>query len=305
MSKPEVNVVTGAFSYTGKYITRRLLGLKKDVRNLTGHPGRPDPFGGMVLSYQYNFSQPQKMGEVFRGATTLYNTYWIRFARGDVTFDVAVENSKRLIQAARDAGVRRIVHVSITHPDPDSPLPYFRGKARVEEFIRECGISHAILRPAVIYGDEDILINNIAWFVRRFPIFGVFGSGDYGIQPIHVEDMADLAVQAGQEEESQTLDAVGPDIFTYRELVKLVAEKLHRKVWILRVNPRLAFFFSRIVGWLNQDVVITRDEIEGLMAGLLVSGEAPRGKVKLGEWLEEHANHVGMKYASELGRHFR
>ncbi len=301
----QIDVVTGAFSYTGKSITRRLLDLGRDVRTLTGHPDRPDPFGGRVKAFPFSFDDTGKLREALQGAETLYNNYWVRFNRGRVTFDRAVENSKILIRAAREAGIRRIVHVSITNPSLDSPLPYFRGKAQVEQFIQESGLSHSILRPTVIFGAEDILINNIAWFVRRFPVFGVFGTGEYRLQPIFVEDMADIAVSEGQSKGNGILDVVGPDIFTFRELVLLVAEKLRRNVKILKVPPQLAHLFGVIAGFIKRDVVITREEIIGLMADLLISGELPRGRTRLGDWLEENADRVGLRYASELRRHYR
>src|SRR5713226_1616242 len=197
MSAPEINVITGAFSYTGKYITRRLLAMGKQVRTLTGHPNRPNPFGDQVSVFPFNFDKPGELVKSLQGATTLYNTYWIRFAHGSVTFDKAVENTKTLIKAAEEAGMQRIVHVSITNPAQTSRLPYFRGKAILEQAIMDSRLSYAIIRPTVIFGIEDILINNIAWLLRRFLVFPIFGSGKYRLQPIYVEDMADLVIDAG------------------------------------------------------------------------------------------------------------
>ncbi|HYG57273.1 MAG TPA: NAD(P)H-binding protein, partial [Symbiobacteriaceae bacterium] len=201
----ELHVVTGAFSYTGKYITRRLLDRSIQVRTLTGHPNRPNPFGQAVEAVPYAFDQPARLVESLRGASTLYNTYWVRFPYGDASYEQAVRNTETLFRAAREAGVRRVVHVSIANADPASPLPYYAGKGRLEEALASSGLSYAILRPTVVFGREDILINNIAWLLRRFPIFGVPGSGDYGIQPIYVEDLADLAVAAAGRKENMAL----------------------------------------------------------------------------------------------------
>src|SRR5260370_28185916 len=195
--RTEVNVSAGAFSYTGKYITRRLLAMGKEVRTLTGHPHNPHPFGDQVRVYPFNFDKPAELVKSLQGATTLYNTYWIRFSHGSITFDKAVENTKILIKAAQEAGIHRMVHVSITNPTETSPLPYFKGKATLEQAIIDSTLSYAIIRPTVIFGDEDIFINNIAWLLRHFPLFPLFGSGDYRLQPVYVEDMTDLVVNAG------------------------------------------------------------------------------------------------------------
>jgi len=301
----ELNVVTGAFGYTGKYITRRLLSTGKRVRTLTGHPNRLNPFGEQVSVSPFSFDDPAELTESLRGATALYNTYWVRFSRAQVTFDQAVENTKALIKAAEEAGVRRIVHVSITNASEDSPLPYFRGKGLLENAIIHSGLSHAIVRPTVIFGAEDILINNIAWLLRRFPVFAVPGSGDYRMQPVFVEDVAEIAVNAAHRDEDVVVDAVGPDTYTFDELVRLIADKIRSKARIVHVSPALALFFSRMAGYLVNDVMLTRDEVEGLMANLLVSDGPPTGQTRLGDWLDENAESVGAKYASELKRHYR
>ena len=305
MDTSEINVITGAFSYSGKYITCRLLTLGKQVRTLTGHPNRPHPFGEQVQVYPLQFEQPETLARCLEGATTLYNTYWVRFAHGATTFEQAIKNTLTLIKAAEKAGVRRIVHVSITNPSEDSPLPYFRGKALLERAIQDSRLEYALIRPTVIFGDEDILINNMAWIARYFPLFPIFGDGKYQLQPIYVEDLADLVVAAGQSQENLLLDAVGPDIFTYEELVRLLARILERRVIITHIPPALGLTLAKLLQPLLGDVLITRDEIAGLMAGLLISHNQPTGTTRLEDWLQAHRESVGRHYASELQRHYR
>ena len=305
METDELNVVTGAFGYTGKYITRRLLSMGKQVKTLTGHPNRPNLFGDQVRVAPYNFDNQKELIESLRGATTLYNTYWVRFSYGQVTFDQAVENTKTLIKAAEEAGVRRIVHVSITNASEDSPLPYFRGKGLLEKAIIHSRLSYAIIRPTVIFGLEDILINNIAWLLKRFPVFAILGSGDYRLQPVFVEEMAEITVSAAHQDENIIVDAVGPEIYTFDELVRLIADKIQSRAKIIHLRPGLARFLSRLVGYVVHDVVLTRDEVEGLMSNLLVSEGPPMGHTRLSDWLEQNADSVGTRYASELNRHYR
>lgn len=305
METAELSVVTGAFGYTGKYITRRLLSLGKRVRTLTGHPNRENPFGLQVSIFPFDFDNPIQLKESLQGATTLYNTYWVRFPRGQVTFDKAVENTKTLIKAAEEAGVHRIVHISITNPSEASPFPYFKGKALVEKAITHSKLSYAIIRPTLIFGTECILINNIAWLLRRFPIFTIFGSGDYRVQPVSVEDVAEIAISAGQKEENIVMDAVGPEIYTFEELVRLISNKIHSKAKIIHVKLELALFLAKLISYAVKDVVITKDEMEGLMQNLLVSESHPTGQMRFSEWLEQNAKSVGIKYASELKRHYR
>jgi NADH dehydrogenase len=305
MAAGEVHVVTGAFGYTGRYITHRLLAKGITVKTLTGHPERRNPFGARVSAAPFNFDRPGELVNSLRGASVLYNTYWVRFTHGTTGFDQAVENTQTLVRAAEAAGVARLVHVSIANADSGSPLPYYRGKGILEEFIQQSKLSHAIVCPTVIYSTEDVLINNIAWIVRRFPAFGVPGKGDYGLQPIFVEDMADIMVDAGSRTDNMHVDAVGPEVFTFDELVRLIARKINRRVMLVHLPPSLALFASRLIGLMVGDVVLTREEVDGLMANLLVSKRPPTGTTKLSEWLSHNAAQVGVQYASELGRHFR
>jgi len=297
-------VVTGAFSYTGKYATRILLDRGHTIRTLTHHTQRPNPFGERVSVFPYRFDEPDKLAESLRGASALINTYWIRFPHGGSTFESAVGNTCTLIDAAKKVGIPHIVHVSIANPSLDSPLGYYKGKAQLEEAVKSSGLSYAILRPTVIFGAEDILINNIAWFVRRFPIFGVPGDGHYGIRPIYVEDMALLLADAAEQQANTIRDAVGPETFTFEELVKLVAKETRASARIVHLPAPAAYLSTRVIGWFTGDVILTWEEYKGLMANLLAPEGPATGKTRLSEWLAANRDSIGKRYASEVARHF-
>jgi uncharacterized protein YbjT (DUF2867 family) len=305
MKSRELDIVTGAFGYTGKYITRRLLAMGRGVRTLTNHPERGSTSLGDIEVAPLQFERPGDLVNSMRGASTLYNTYWVRFPRGAVTYEKAVENARILIAAALEAGVRRIVHLSTTHPSPSSRLGYFKGKAEIEQMIIDSGLGYAILRTTVIFGVEDVLINNIAWLLRHFPVFAIPWPGDYQLQPVYVVDVAEMAVSAGMEDGNKVIDAAGPEIYTFKELVELIASRVGSRVKIVRLLPCMTLFLSQLVGKAMHDVVLTEDEMEGLMAGLLVSQNQPTGRTRLSDWSSRHAHLLGRRYASELNRHFR
>jgi uncharacterized protein YbjT (DUF2867 family) len=232
----------------------------------------------------------------------LYNTYWVRFDHPGFSHAGAVENTLKLFEAARAAGVRRVVHVSITNPAEDSPLAYFRGKARLERALRESGLSHAILRPAVLFGTEDVLINNIAWGLRRFPVVAVFGNGRYRLQPIHVDDLARLAVEQGAQTENAVIEAIGPETFAYRDLVRCIGRAIGKRRLLLPVPAGLGFLMFKSLGLLMGDKVLTREEIAGLMSERLYVDAPPAGTTKLSEWITAHAGQLGRRYANEIAR---
>lgn len=303
-AEPGLHAATGAFGYTGKYIARRLLAGGKRVCTLTAHPNRPNPFGNALKVRPLPLEDADALREALNGVAVLYNTYWVRFAYGGVTYAKAVEYSQRLFTAAREAGVQRIVHISITNPSADSPFPYFRGKAAVEQALRESGVSYAILRPTVIFGPEDILINNIAWLLRRFPLFTLAGSGNYRMQPVFAEDVAKLAVEHGDRRENAIFDAVGPETYTFKELVGKVRSAVGSHAAVLHVPGGLQLFCARLLGVFLRDVLLTRDELGGLMADLLVSQQPATCPTRFSEWLQGSAVNLGRQYSSELQRHY-
>jgi uncharacterized protein YbjT (DUF2867 family) len=302
MSKPNLHAVTGAFGYSGRYIAARLLEQGRQVITLTKSLSRPNPFGDRVRAFPLAFAAPEQLRSALAGVEVLYNTYWVRFNHPSFTYAQAAQNILALFEAARAAGVRRVVHVSITNPGEESPLEYFSGKARLERALRESGLSHAVLRPTVLFGREDILINNIAWALRRFPFFALFGDGAYRLQPIHVDDLAELAVAEGESTTNSVVNAIGPETFTYRELVEAVGRAIGRQRLIVSVSPGLGYALGRIIGWCVRDRFITREEIRGLMDGLLFVDAPPAGRTRLTDWMRGHADTLGSRYASELGR---
>jgi NADH dehydrogenase len=301
----ERDMVTGAFSFTGKYLTERLLARGRQVSTLTNHPENPNPFGSQVQVFPYHFEDYAALVKSLEGVSTFYISYWIRFSYRQMTHERAVEQTKTLFRAAKDAGVGRVVYISISNPSESSPLPYFSGKARLEGALNASGLSHAILRPAVLFGPEGILLNNIAWLARRFPLFAVPGAGDYRLQPIFVEDLADLMVQAGQQQEDSVKDAVGPEVYRFDDLVRLIAKTVHRKARLIHLSPSLMYSISQMMSLVLGDVILTRDEITGLMENLLISHEPPTAPTRLSTWLEAHASEIGKTYFSELRRHYR
>jgi NADH dehydrogenase len=272
------------------------------VRTLTNSPGRRNPFGEKIEVRPFDFGNRSRLTVSLEGAAVLYNTYWVRFNHGDFTHATAVENTIALFEAAREAGVGRVVHVSITNPSEDSELEYFRGKAQLERALIESGLSYAILRPAVLFGKEDILINNIAWGLRKFPVFMVFGDGQYRLQPIYVDDLAKLAVEQGEKTDNCIVQAVGPETFTYRQLIQTIGEIVGKRRFVVGVPPWLGYLAGLFIGRLVGDVMITREEIEGLMAEMLYVDAPPAGHTSLTQWAKEHADQLGVRYASELAR---
>lgn len=308
MAEKGLHAVTGAFGFSGRFIAERLIDADKRVITLTNSLNRPDPFQGRVRAYPLRFDHPSELARSLEGVSVLYNTYYVRFnyrGRDTFSYSQAVENSAKLFEAAKTAGVKRIVHLSITNPSESSRFEYFRGKAKIERVLRESGLSYSILRPAVLFGDEGILINNIAWLLRRFPVFGVFGDGNYRLQPIYVNDLAMLAVDQGRRSEDNAIDAIGPETFTYRGLVEQIGRIIGRPRPIISIPPAIGFLAGCLLGKILGDRLITRDEIEGLMAELLYVDSPPAGSTKLTDWVRENSTALGLQYESELARRIR
>lgn len=299
------DAVTGATSYTGRFITERLVASGRTVIDLTRNPQAPHPLGGAVSSAPLAFDDPDRLTRTLEGVETLYNTLWIRFERGPITYAWATERSQVLFDVARRAGVRRIVHLSVINARRNAPTAYFRAKAEVEESLAGLGLAYAIVRPTVTFGPGDILVNNLAWTLRRLPLFGIPGDGRYPIQPVHIDDIADLAVRVGSEVDNTVVDAAGPDIFTFNEFVALVRSAIGSRALLVHLPVSAALAAASALGLVVRDVVLTRDEVTELQTSLMLSAEPPTGRVRLADWLVDNADTLGRHWASELDRHFR
>jgi NADH dehydrogenase len=301
----ETDLVTGAYSYSGSRIAELLIESGREVRTLTHHPDREHPLRASVQAFPYRFDDPLALARSLEGITTLYNTYWVRFERGATTFAKAVANSRALFEAAQRAGVARVVHLSIANPSIDSPLPYYRGKALVERALTAADVPYSIVRPTWIFGGpREVLANNIAWILRRMPVFFVPGDGRYPVQPIHIDDVAHICLGAARGVSDVIMDAAGPDTLSFEELVRAIRQAVGRRTPILHASPAAMAALARALGFVVRDVVLTADEIRGLTAGLLASHQPPLGQVSFIEWLGENGPTLGTAYANELSRHF-
>ena len=299
-----MNVVTGSFGFIGRHITQRLLERGQTVRTITTHPDKPNPFGSGVEAFPYSFDYPKELEASLRGADVLYNTYWIRFEYGEMTYARALHNTATLFECARKAGVNRIVHIGVTGSSESSPLPYYRGKAAQERLLREAGVPYGIVRPTLVFGEGDILVNNIARLMRVFPVFPIFGDGRYEVQPVHVGDVADIAVSCALAPDSAVADAIGPERFIFKDFLRLIAKNIRPGILFIPMPPAVGVAFGRVIGWALGDVLLTADELRGLMQGLLTSRQQPNGKVIFSEWLQKNREKIGRSYASEIKRHY-
>lgn len=299
-------LVTGASGFIGGAISDRLIG-RAEVRSLTSHPGK-NRFGERVQSFAYDFDAPMRMEEAFRGVDVFVNSYYVRFNYGRATFELAVDRTRELIALARLAGVRTVVHVSVSNADERSDLPYYRNKGRIERLVRESGLDYTILQPAIVVGPGDILVNNIAFFLRRLPIFTIFGRGDYRVQPITLDAFADIAVEAiDGAHGSATLPVAGPSDWVFLDLVRAVHAAVGSRARIVHAPPALALAGLKVAGLFLGDVVLTPDEVKGLTREYLYVERPLRRGADFAEWLAQPgvASTLGRRYESELARHFR
>lgn len=298
------DVVTGAYGFSGAAISAKLLAGGRPVRTLTNHPDRA-PAGTAIEARPLDFTDPAGLTESMRGADTLYNTYWVRFGHGAANHDVAVTHSRALFAAAARAGIRRIVHVSITHPSLDSPYSYFRGKALVEQALGDCGVGYAIARPAILFGPGGVLINNIAYLLRALPVFAIGGDGSYRVRAVHVEDLARLCVALGARTNTVVTDAVGPDRPTFREIVQSIRAAVGSRAALVPVPAAVLTGTSRLLGCLLRDTLLTSDEYHAMADGLADSDAETTGTIHLREWIAQQGSELGRHYAHELRRHYR
>ncbi len=124
----------------------------------------------------------------------------------------------------------------------------------------------------------------------------------YRLQPIHVDDFARFAVEHGAGRDNVVIDATGPETFTYEGLARMLGECIGKPRPIMHVPNWFGFAVGRLLGALLQDTMLTWEEVLGLTADLLATDAPPAGRIRLSEWAHEHADELGVRYASELAR---
>ena len=303
-SSPNASAVTGAFSYTGAYIARALLERGGRVITLSRRPDPGHPLSARLQFARLQFEDAGALAAALQAVRTLYNTYWIRFPRRGVTFETAVANTRVLLDAAARAGVRRVVHISVSNASEDSALDYFRHKAFAERAVAESGLSFAVVRPTLIFEREDILLHNIAWSLRRFPLWTIPGDGRYRIQPVAAQDVARLALEAEAGDEGLTIDAAGDETLSFEALVRLIARAVGSRARLVHAPPALARALANLVAGARRDVMLTRQELTGLQQELLVSHDPPRGRVSFTAWVEQQGKELATGYVSERRRNW-
>ncbi len=299
MSTPtRTDVVTGAFGYSGAAIAAELLRRGRAVRALTNHPDPQQGEGTQIQTWPLEFTDGN-LRSCLRGVDTLYNTYWARFPATGTPFTEAVANSRALFSVAAQVGVRRIVHVSITHPDLESPYPYFRGKAMVEQDLVASGVPYAIARPAFLFGARPVLINNMAWACRHLPLVPVGDGGRYIVRGIHVNDLAALCADLADGPAGTVLDAVGPDRITFRELLEQVRDVVSPRTAIVSVPGRMLTAAADMLALVLRDQILTRDEYQAMAAGLADSQGTTTGSTRFTDWIHQAGPGLGHQYIND------
>ena len=294
-------VVTGAFSYTGAAVARELHRRGWTVHTLTNRrcPLDMQHVSASPLRFEQDYLESQ-----LRDADVFVNPYWVRIPYAGQTFESAVGNSELLVTAAARAGVKRFVHVSVSNASLSSKLGYYHGKAKVDDAVRRSGLSHAIVRPTLIVGPSDVLSANIAWFLRQFPLFPVPGGGTCRLQPVTLDDTGRIIADAAEASGDQDIDAAGPDTWTFREYVQLLARACGVESLVFGAPDWLALGMLRMLEPLLGDVILTREELLGLEQELLISRAPPLGTESVEAWLMAHGGSLGKTYVNDINRHF-
>jgi len=296
-------MVTGAFSFTGRHVAKRLLEEGEEVRTMTRFPQSASPFAEAVPAVPFDYDDVGALTQALRGCDRLINTYWRRQPEGNLGYDRVVQQSKNLFAAAKAVGIERIVHMSINDPH-GKKFPYFRAKCATERAVRECTVSSVVVRPQLVFGDGELLINNLAWTLRQSRLAAVPGDGQYLMQPIHASDYAELIVGLSRNRRDGVVNGVGPDVMTYDDMVSMVGNAIGRKPRILHVHPK---FFDRVARLINRFVeepTVLDYEVYGCLVENGVVPREPQGTRRLVDWLRDHADSLGRRYADQDRRPF-
>jgi len=283
--------VFGGTGFLGRRIVRQLRRREFFLRVASRHPERGQQIFGTddphVPSVKADIRDEQSVADAMAGAFAVVNAVSLYVERGEETFhSLHVESARRVAAQAQRAGVRHLVHVSGIGSDPRSPSLYIRTRGEGELAVRGAFANAIVVRPAVMFGPDDAFLTTILRLLRRLPVYPLFGGGRTRLQPAHVEDVAEAIASALQRAQTSptTFECAGPRVYSYEELLRLVAREAGLKRLLVPV-PFAAWLGLASIAEMLPGPPITRNQVELMqvdnvpspgMPGFSTLGIAPR-----------------------------
>jgi uncharacterized protein YbjT (DUF2867 family) len=207
----------------------------------------------------------------FSGCDAVAHCAGINRQIGDQTFErVHVQGTRHVVEAARHAGVKRILLVSFLRARPDCGSAYHESKFAAEQIVRESGIPYVIFKPGVIYGRGDNMLNHLKRSFKTFPVFGFVGLRDRDVAPLHVDDMSSLLLAGLTDDRlrNRTFAAIGPETLGLRKAVTRVAKVVGRRPLAFPMPIWFHRLFALAAELLMRQPVVSRAQVRILSEGV-------------------------------------
>lgn len=258
----------GGSGFIGRYAARKLAKRGWRVRVAVRRPNEAHflrPYGdvGQIEPFQANIRDEDSCRRALEGADAAMNFVGILSPSGKQTFEaVQAEGAGRIARLAAEAGARRLVHLSAIGADAESDSVYARSKAEGEAAVRAAFPKAVILRPSVVFGEEDDFFNRFAKMAQFSPVLPIAG-GETRFQPVYVDDVAEAAVRAleGDFAEGGLFELGGPEVKTMRALMEVMLQVTRRKRALADVPLGLLRIGAGLTDWLPF-APVTRDQLK-------------------------------------------
>ncbi len=272
--------VTGATGFVGSHLCRELAARGHAVTALVREGSSAERLAGENISFaRGDITRPESLPPAFQGCDAVVHLVGIIRERPGQTFEgIHAEGTASVVRAARQAGVRRLVHMSAAGTRPDAASSYHRTKWLGEEAVRASGLEWVVLRPSLIFGRGDGFTTTMMDLVRRAPVVPVIGSGKNLMQPVAVGDVC-AAFAASVEEErhtGQTYELGGPDRLTYEEIVRMVVRAMGLRRRFVHIPAGLMMPVAAVLSRLSPRFPLTPDQIRMLQEDNIAEGDHAR-----------------------------
>ena len=270
--------VFGGSGFLGREIVKHLADDNHPVRVAVRHPDRASflqQFGGVaqIELAHADVSEESTVARAVEGSASVINTVGHYVEKRGATFHaIHGEGARHVARQAKQAGVERLIHISGLGADPGSDSPYVRSRGIGENLVRESCEDVTILRPSAIFGPGDTLLNKLDALARSSPIIPLFGDGGTRLQPVFVGNVAEACakVLADPSTAGRVYELGGPQVYAYRDLVRLTLAQWNRRRAVVSV-PFLVWDLLAVVMALLPDPPLTRDQVRLLKQDNVVS----------------------------------
>ncbi len=262
--------ITGSTGFVGSEIIKLLINENYQIYALVRNKNKLLSDKN-IIEVEGDILNPQTYKDILKECDILINLIGIirEFPKKNITFhNLHVKSVKNLLEISKNSKIKKIIHMSANGARKDAVTTYHKTKFQGEQLVKNYGINYTVFKPSVIYGTNDEFINMLAGFMIKAPVFSYFGDGKQLLQPVSVEEVAEIFVKSISNKitDNQTYTVCGNKVLTYKEILRLILKVKNTKKILLPVPVFIVKLMTSLLGGFD-GFPLTKEQLIMLLEG--------------------------------------